>query len=243
MDDALLSVGHFAKLAALSVHALRHYDAVGLLAPAHVDPRTGYRRYSYDQLTTARLIADLRWLAVPLDVVRQVVADPQSDHARALLAAHANRLTRERHHLDRQIEQCNGYATEGVTMPNVPTAVTPVQLKVGVADKDRARRFYEDAFDLAERVIRHTDEADFTGYQFGEYGEPGFFLLVLLDDTDFDRPGRSTLGFLVPDLDASHHRAITAGATETVGVMTPEGMPRTSAVTDPDGNWIWLYQS
>ncbi len=59
-------------------------------------------------------------------------------------------------------------------------------------------------------MIRHTDDADFTGYQFGEYGQPGFFLLVLLDDTDFDRPGRSTLGFLVPDLDASHHRALKA---------------------------------
>lgn len=58
----------------------------------------------------------------------------------------------------------------------------PVQRKVGVG-QDRSRRFYEDAFDLAERVIRLADDADFTGYHCAEYGQPGFFLLILRDGT------------------------------------------------------------
>ncbi len=243
MTDSLLAVGQFARRAALSVHALRHYDALGLLKPTDVHPSTGYRRYSPDLLVAARLIADLRWLAVPLDVVREIVADPRSDRARTLLETHAERLVRQRQHLDRQIAQCTSYASEGVPMPTIPTTVALVQLKIGVTDKDRARRFYEEAFGLAEQVIRHTDDADYAGFQLGEYGKPGFFLLFLLDDTEFDHPGRSTFGLLVPDLDATHQRAIQAGGTETVPVTTPEGMPRTSAVNDPDGNWIWLYQA
>ncbi|WP_408612376.1 MerR family DNA-binding transcriptional regulator [Glycomyces niveus] len=40
--------------------ALRHYDEVGLLLPAPVDPGTGYRRYRLDQAPQATLIRHLR---------------------------------------------------------------------------------------------------------------------------------------------------------------------------------------
>lgn len=242
MSDDLLNVGPFARRAGLSVHALRHYDAVGLLKPTEVDPVTGYRRYSANLLTMARLIADLRWLDVPLHEVRDIVADPSSNQARALLETHADRLVRTRRHLDEQIAQCTTYASEGVPMPTIPTTAAPVQLKIGVADKDRAQHFYEAAFGLAERVILHTDAGDYGGFQFGDYRQPGFFLLILVDETDFDHPGRSTFGLLVPDLDATHQQALAAEASEELPATEAEGMPRTSAVTDPDGNWIWLYQ-
>ncbi len=42
MDDGRLSIGRFARLTGLSIHALRHYDEVGLLRPDMVDPDTGY---------------------------------------------------------------------------------------------------------------------------------------------------------------------------------------------------------
>lgn len=242
MTDELVPVGAFAKLSGLSVHTLRHYDTISLLTPAHVDPRTGYRRYSPDQIAAARLIADLRWLAVPISTVRSIVADPDSEQSRNLLARHSDRLIRQRHLLDRQIAQCSTFADEGVSMPGIPATVTPVQIKLGVTDKARAERFYEEAFGLVQQVVRHTEDEDMPGYQFGDYGQPGFFLLFLLDESDFDRPRGSTIGFLVPDLDATHQRALAAGAAEAVAPADQEGMPRTSAVTDPDGNWIWLYQ-
>jgi hypothetical protein len=48
---------------------------------------------------------------------------------------------------------------------------------------------------------------------------------------------------LVPDLDAAHGRAIAAGAAEVLAPHDTEGMPRSSAVSDPDANVVWLYQS
>ncbi len=45
MDDDLLSIGRFARLAGLSVGALRHYDELDVLRPNEVDSFTGYRRY------------------------------------------------------------------------------------------------------------------------------------------------------------------------------------------------------
>lgn len=44
-EEALLSIGAFARRARLSHKALRLYDRHGLLPPDHVDAVTGYRYY------------------------------------------------------------------------------------------------------------------------------------------------------------------------------------------------------
>ena len=41
----MLRIGDFARLGGVTVRALRHYEAEGLLAPAQVDEATGYRSY------------------------------------------------------------------------------------------------------------------------------------------------------------------------------------------------------
>ena len=74
--DPLLSIGVFARRSRLSMKALRLYDRLGLLAPAHVDPDSGYRRYRESQLATARLVVMLRRLDMPLAQVAEVVAAP-----------------------------------------------------------------------------------------------------------------------------------------------------------------------
>ncbi len=58
----MYTIGEFAALGRVSVRMLRHYDAIGLLAPADVDERTGYRRYAIDQLPLLLRIAELREL-------------------------------------------------------------------------------------------------------------------------------------------------------------------------------------
>jgi DNA-binding transcriptional MerR regulator len=92
VDDELLSIGQFARLAGLSVGALRHYDELDVLRPAEVDRFSGYRRYRRDQLETARAIARLRELELPLDEIREVLAlDDPAARARRL-AAHRSRI-------------------------------------------------------------------------------------------------------------------------------------------------------
>ncbi|AKL70685.1 hypothetical protein M444_35425 (plasmid) [Streptomyces sp. Mg1] len=39
----MFTIGDFARHGRVSVRMLRHYDATGLLRPAHVDPANGYR--------------------------------------------------------------------------------------------------------------------------------------------------------------------------------------------------------
>jgi serine/threonine protein phosphatase PrpC/DNA-binding transcriptional MerR regulator len=68
----LLNIGQFAKASRLSAKALRLYDDLGLLPPAHVDPVTGYRFYALAQLERARLVLWLRQLGMPLAQIRTV---------------------------------------------------------------------------------------------------------------------------------------------------------------------------
>ncbi|MFE7121269.1 protein phosphatase 2C domain-containing protein [Streptomyces sp. NPDC057654] len=85
----LLTIGVFAKASRLSPKALRLYDELGLLAPARVDPVTGYRLYAPEQLDQARLVAWLRRLGMPLVRIQRVCtleADAAAQEIRAFWA-------------------------------------------------------------------------------------------------------------------------------------------------------------
>jgi DNA-binding transcriptional MerR regulator len=72
-----ISIGEFARRSRLSVKALRLYDGLGVLVPARVDEASGYRYYDPAQLDTARLVAMLRQLDMPLAAIKELlVCDP-----------------------------------------------------------------------------------------------------------------------------------------------------------------------
>ncbi|MFE0457439.1 MerR family transcriptional regulator [Streptomyces sp. NPDC058914] len=87
-DDGLLTIGAFAARARLSAKALRLYDRLGLLAPAHVDEASGYRYYRAGQVERARLVAMLRGLDMPLARVAEVVDATNGAEAADRLAAY-----------------------------------------------------------------------------------------------------------------------------------------------------------
>jgi DNA-binding transcriptional MerR regulator len=82
----LLSIGAFAQKTRLSHKALRLYAELGLLAPARIDPETGYRFYRSDQVDRARLIGHLRRLDMPLARIGQVLELTGPDAAREVAA-------------------------------------------------------------------------------------------------------------------------------------------------------------
>lgn len=82
----LLTIGAFAKASRLSPKALRLYDELGLLAPAHVDPVTGYRHYAPEQLEAARLVAWLRRLGMPLARIQRIRTLEAGEAAREVRA-------------------------------------------------------------------------------------------------------------------------------------------------------------
>lgn len=162
MDDDLLSIGRFARLAGLSVGALRHYDELDLIRPADIDRLTGYRRYHRAQLETARTIARLRDLELPLDEIRAVLAmdDPAdrrrrlADH-RARLEARTNRLVRLLHVLGRLSEGKEPIVTDTTTTPTaVATDLDPATHRQLGVD------LYNSTWTLIENADRTALETD-----------------------------------------------------------------------------------
>jgi DNA-binding transcriptional MerR regulator len=90
-----VTIGDFSRATHLSVKTLRHYHDVGLLEPSEIDPATGYRYYSEQQIPTAQVIRRLRGLQMPIAEVKAVLAARDSDARNRLIVAHLDRLESE----------------------------------------------------------------------------------------------------------------------------------------------------
>ena len=74
----MFSIGEFARHGRVSVRMLRHYDAIGLLRPACVDPESGYRFYQAGQLAELNRIIALKDLGFSLQQVQAILAEQVS---------------------------------------------------------------------------------------------------------------------------------------------------------------------
>ena len=90
--NELVAIGRFSAMTRLSIKALRHYDEIGLLTPAEVDPQSGYRYYRLSQANTAEAIRTLRSIDMPLDEILVVLESDEPDVIKKHLDAHRERL-------------------------------------------------------------------------------------------------------------------------------------------------------
>lgn len=74
----MFTIGDFARHGRVSVRMLRHYDAIGLLCPARVDPASGYRFYEAGQLERLNRIIALKDLGFTLDQVHTMLDEQVS---------------------------------------------------------------------------------------------------------------------------------------------------------------------
>jgi DNA-binding transcriptional MerR regulator len=94
-----LSIGDFSRMTYLSIKALRHYHELGLLEPADVDPRTGYRFYDTAQVPTAQVIRRFRDLGMPVEQVKAVLDAPDLAERNALIVSHLERMESQLEHV------------------------------------------------------------------------------------------------------------------------------------------------
>ncbi|WP_427889105.1 MerR family transcriptional regulator [Kribbella sp. GL6] len=90
-----LTIGEFSRITHLSIRALRRYHEQDLLVPAEVDPASGYRYYSLEQVRPALTIRRFRELDVPLADLRTFLrADSSATDVEQhqILTAHLRRL-------------------------------------------------------------------------------------------------------------------------------------------------------
>jgi DNA-binding transcriptional MerR regulator len=74
----MLSIGDLARRTRVSVRMLRHYDALGLVTPARVDERTGYRWYTASQIGRVDALVALKELGFTLEECGKVLDEQVS---------------------------------------------------------------------------------------------------------------------------------------------------------------------
>jgi DNA-binding transcriptional MerR regulator/effector-binding domain-containing protein len=202
----MLTIGDFSRMTHLSVKALRHYDDLGVLAPAAVDPHTGYRSYDTSQVGSAQVIRRLRDLGMPLDSIAAVLAAPDVEARNLQIADHLTRM-------ERQLEQTQAAVASLRALLTGPADRPAIELRLIPAVTALAVTAVVDAADLNDwggaAFTALAAALDTTGLAAaGPYG--GLF------HGDFFELERSEVTAFVPiadnaDADADMHRRDLAG--------------------------------
>lgn len=110
--EKMRTVGEVSELTGVSVRALHHYDAVGLLRPTEVT-EAGYRLYDERALERLQLILLFRELGFPLREIGAVIDAPGFDRAEAL-KSRIGLLELQRERTDRLIALAKNMIENGV---------------------------------------------------------------------------------------------------------------------------------
>lgn len=123
------TIGRMARESGLSVSALRFYDGAGVLIPATVDPDSGYRYYTPDQVAAARLVASLRRVGMPLAGIRDVLAHRHDPAAvDALLDRHLRRLEQGLADARRELSSVRSLIAQEELVPSTTVTVRGPEL-------------------------------------------------------------------------------------------------------------------
>jgi DNA-binding transcriptional MerR regulator len=78
MDTKLFKIGEIADMLGVSIRAIRIYDKMGLLVPASVDPETGYRYYTMEQLDKLNIVLELKAVGFNLKEIKAILNGQKS---------------------------------------------------------------------------------------------------------------------------------------------------------------------
>lgn len=181
----MYTIGEFAAFGRVSVRMLRHYDAIGLLVPAHVDPHSGYRRYASTQLPRLLRIVELRELGVGLDEIASVL---DSDDERVLRHVLANRRvevaasidadTARLERIDRRLSVLEGSTAMSENVQYRPVDAVTVYAASGIAPGGGP----ENVSPVVGTIITGLDESLAAAGR--RIIEPGVFWYVPVPDSD-----------------------------------------------------------
>ena len=110
-----MQINEFAKLAEVSVRTLHYYDEIGLLKPAFVDEKNGYRFYDEISLERMQEILFYRELDFELKSIAEILSSPDYDKQKAL-AEQRKLLILKKERLERIIAALDSAEKGKITM-------------------------------------------------------------------------------------------------------------------------------
>lgn len=111
MKEKYYYIGEVSSLLDISTQTLRYYDKIGLVRPAKVNERTGYRQYTYDQIHYIERIKYLQKLGLPLTEIRIALDGGGTEHLTKLLTQHKEALQRKIEALQDTVDTIDWYVS------------------------------------------------------------------------------------------------------------------------------------
>jgi serine/threonine protein phosphatase PrpC len=154
-----MAIGEFSERSGLSAKRLRTYATEGLLAPAAVDPVSGYRYYSPGQLGDAQVIDALRQAGVPLADIGAFFRQPSQEQ----LDAWGRQLRTDANHRESALALARHLfaASEGplfpIANPDSKEEIMTTLRTAGRTDIGHLRENNEDAIVSSDRLALVAD--------------------------------------------------------------------------------------
>ena len=220
----LLTIGDFARAAGLTPKALRLYDDLGLLRPVEVDEHSGYRRYAPEQLDSARLVATLRLVGMPLARIQQVLDGSPAAAAREVEAYWAQveaDTTSRRDIVTTLVQQLRS------EVPDMSTTTQTLHATIGTSHRQGRRDRQQDAFVATPGLVAVADgfgpRDDLAASALGAFASGGL---------------AGAVAEVAADITAGHPDAPSSGTTLTAVVL--DGA--TARVTHVGDARVWLVR-
>jgi DNA-binding transcriptional MerR regulator len=217
----MFRIGEFSQIAKVTIDTLRHYDALGLLKPANVDPFTGYRYYSARQLLSLNRILALKDAGLSLEEIARILHEKLStDELRGMLRAQLIRVENDiqaaQLRQERILTRLNSLELEE-DMPKYEVTLKPVETLTVAAIREVVPTLEQmparcsQMFDTIERWLRVNNLS--IGPSMTIYYNEGFTDLNI--DTE--------CAFIIPNADqaknAKANGTVTIRRIEAVAVM------------------------
>lgn len=158
----MFKIGEFSRLSRISVRMLRYYDKFGLLVPAEIDAKSGYRLYSVEQLPHANKITTLRDMGFGIEDIKRLstlddeaLANELERRGKELRAdiERSERMLSDLENLRRAVLTGSSLFDYEVSLVSVP-AYDVVSLRMTISAYDDERLAWEalGAYMKAERI-------------------------------------------------------------------------------------------
>ncbi len=222
-------IGKVAEIFGVTTKTLRHYDAEGLLHPAHVDSDTGYRSYSGRQFPRLATILELRAEGYSLPEIRDYINEPSTERRLQRIRERQARLDAEMERL-RQLKAMNEWYLTWVQTAAAGVSVDELRFEV-----------------LDERSLWRFPPGVTIETFFGQFGRLGDQMLHDLGVGDDVQPLFCALHHIDPE--DPEAKLIRTDAPEDAyfaaiaGFLVPGAYSHSAVVSIPRGRWArWAYR-
>lgn len=222
----MLKIGEFSRLSQVTIKTLHHYDELGLIKPAHIDPITNYRFYSVEQLPRIHRIMALKEMGLSLEQIGIMLEkELPTEEMRGMLRFKQAEIQQEMREAQRQLAMVEfrlRMIEAEINFPELDVVIKRLEAMrfLSFFDGPHPKLTLEELLAHRERVAGIIQKA----IEAGVIQHTGASIDVF--------HGETIIPFHAPDIRQRQHE-ILIGVTEAQGPVTLEGIGQLTVRNEP----------